>query len=354
MPAFIISKWLPHFLGWIIITGLAYLIPKPPFIEHGVLNRTMCMLVIMFSFYINYFILVPRIQLKIGSWYYAASVLVLLGICFVFFSYFNHLFINPTNLDGLQFQRMRLTSPLVQASPLIKLAVMRSIPLTILTFIGVLISALIAFQENNRKKELEIASVKADLLDQELGLLRSQINPHFLFNALNNIYSMVIQQSENVGPMLLKLSEMLRYVIYDISEKEVAINKEIKYIANFIELHKVKYPDQDDISFSYTTSSLQISPMILIVFVENAFKHGKIDQYNHAFINISLEVINGSLTFEVKNSTPNNAEKLNANSGIGIENVKKRLQLIYPERFELNIKNSSSIFHVILKIALSK
>ena len=226
--------------------------------------------------------------------------------------------------------------------------------MTVVTALALLASSLLAIQEVNRSKELEIATVKADLLNEELKMLRSQMNPHFLFNALNNIYSMVINNSMDVAPSLLRLSEMLRYVIYDIGEKEVSIRKEIDYIVNFIELHKLKDIAEDRITFNYESSETKISPMILIVFIENSFKHGRINEYAGGFVTINLKVEGYKLYFDITNTLPANHSKKKHEKGIGIENVRKRLNLIYPDRHNLIIQESEHEFYVKLEVNLVK
>ena len=346
-----INKSVTHVIAWLTVIGISFFIPSPPFIVNPSLNAVLNLSILIAAFYSNYAVLMPRLYLKRSIFLYLLGAFSLLLIAFIGFSIVidrltdaealaNSPFFNQKNFGG-------------RVPPFAYFPWFRSIPLTILTLIGLLFSSLLALQENNRKKELEIASVKAILLDQELGLLRSQINPHFLFNALNNIYSMVIHQSNQVGPTLLKLSEMLRYVLYDIGEKQVPVEKEINYLLNYIDLHRIKDPEQDRIKFSYNTSNRSISPMILIVFVENSFKHGKIDQYAEGYMNVDLRIDEERLHFMIENSVPPAEIPIKKNGGIGLKNVRKRLQIAYPEKHSLEIERTNRMFKIQLQITLS-
>lgn len=344
-----VSRLLTHSIGWTTVIGISFFIPAPMYVTNPVANVFFNSIILISAFYINYIVLVPKVYLKHSHGWYFLSALLLLMAAWLCYTTIIHFLNDPSFSPESQMFRERFKDRRPSASTI---RYFRSIPLTALTVVGILISLLIALQENNRKKELEIASVKASLLNQELGMLRSQINPHFLFNALNNIYSMSINRPNQVGPVILKLSEMLRYVLYDISETGVSINKEISYISNYIELFKLKDSAKIKITFNSTPSELKINPMILIVFVENSFKHSRIAQEKDGYIIIDLKIENHLLFFEVKNSLPTKQSIHKESQGIGIENVRKRLELMYPDRHELTIHRSEKEFYVKLNILL--
>ncbi len=185
----------------------------------------------------------------------------------------------------------------------------------------------------------------------ELSFLRSQINPHFLFNSLNNVYTLVYQNSANALPSISKLSELLRYMLYEKAEL-VSLVKEVQYLLNYIDLQLMRYNFEvaKQINIHITPNSgLLIAPLTLIPFVENAFKHGDLkDAEQPLLINISVE--NDRLNFTVVNKKSNfNKDET---GGIGLDNVKKRLMLIYEDKHKLNIEETADLFTVVLCIKL--
>lgn len=189
--------------------------------------------------------------------------------------------------------------------------------------------------------------------DAELAMLKGQINPHFLFNTLNNIYSLALKKSDLTAESIVKLSEMLDYLLYECNANMVAIQKEIRLIQNYIYLQKIRYGQRLDIEFNPDHSmDQQIPPMILLPFIENSFKHGAGRQSNKVWIRIRLIQEGPFLYFQVSNSKAN--QKSNGNDsvsgGIGLENVQKRLQLLYQNDYSLDIDDQSDTFNVKLRI----
>ncbi len=201
-----------------------------------------------------------------------------------------------------------------------------------------------------RQKQDEIIHQQ---LDTELKLLKAQINPHFLFNALNNVYSLTQVEPEKAGEMVLKLSEVLRYMLYDSEKDKICLEKEISNINSLIELHQIQYDHKAKINFTITGNVRDklIHPMLLFPFFENAFKHGNLFQPQTSFIHSNLEIKENELCFYIENTYTENLSKDKA-GGLGIENVQKRLQLFYPEQYQLNITTSEHIFKVELNIDL--
>ncbi len=196
----------------------------------------------------------------------------------------------------------------------------------------------------------KIKQIENDRLKLELSLLRNQINPHFFFNTLNNLYALSLEKSDLTSAIILKLSKMMRYTIYDCKEDTVAITSEVAYLENFIALQKMRHHKRGKISFEkeIINDELQIAPMILIVFLENAFKHGFDLLEKDAFLKIKLTVKEQLLHFYIENNFSAIDQKNSV--GIGLENVKRRLSLIYPNTHELQITNSASVFCVDLKL----
>ena len=195
-----------------------------------------------------------------------------------------------------------------------------------------------------QKKEEAIAKQTAALAESELKFLKMQINPHFLFNSLNNIYALSISNSEKTPESIHSLSEMLRYVIYDCERPKVPIEKEIHYIENFIELFKLRSSKRFNITFTNEVDNtlMEVAPMLFIIFIENAFKHSGIEKGGEAFVTISLKTSNNNVTFSVENSLPTGNITKDGSSGIGLINAKKRLDIAYPNKHDLNIESDST------------
>ena len=206
-----------------------------------------------------------------------------------------------------------------------------------------------------QRKEEEIVINKNEALQTELKLLKSQINPHFLFNALNNIYALSAIDSTRTQQSISYLSDMLRYVLYECDQENVPLYKEIDYIENYIKLFSLKssktYPITT--SFSIENQNVQIVPMLLIPFLENALKHSNIEKVTGTFIRIKISSTNSSVDFELENSKPEFKVITDDVGGIGIENVKKRLGILYPNRHELVINETAQTFKVNLKLQLN-
>jgi len=186
----------------------------------------------------------------------------------------------------------------------------------------------------------------------ELALLKSKVDPHFFFNTLNNLYGLTVENSEKAPDVILKLSEIMRYVIYDSSDERVPLKKEVEYLEKYIELFKIRFHQKVDISFSSNIENGNelIAPLILSIFVENAFKHGAENLIENAFIHIRLTAENGTLNFLVKNNFK--SKKGNTKPGMGLTNLKKRLKLIYPQKHQLVLQKDDRLFTANLTIDL--
>ncbi|WP_344927956.1 sensor histidine kinase [Aquimarina addita] len=194
--------------------------------------------------------------------------------------------------------------------------------------------------------------------EAELKLLKAQLNPHFLFNTLNNLYGLSVVKSDKLPDLMLKLSDLLRYSLYDTKEVLVPLEKEIKYLENYISLEKIRLEEKTNIQFtkSGNLSSKNIAPMLLIVFVENAFKHlGTLKDGNSKVI-ISLQEIDNTIRFRCSNTIeklePKDEILERGKTGIGLQNAKKRLLLIYPDKHQLSIEENENHFTVQLIVDL--
>jgi LytS/YehU family sensor histidine kinase len=193
--------------------------------------------------------------------------------------------------------------------------------------------------------------------ESELQYLKSQINPHFLFNNLNNLYSYAIDNSPKTPSIILELSSVLRYMLYDCKENFVPLAKEIEHLKNFTQLSELQIENRGQVEFNVENirSGHRIAPLILNVFVENAFKHSTASQSEDISIKIHINVTEaGMLEFECVNSYRPLKNTDNLSHGIGLQNVKKRLQLIYPNAHTLSIQETDSLYSVQLNIELKK
>jgi two-component system LytT family sensor kinase len=195
-------------------------------------------------------------------------------------------------------------------------------------------------------------------LKAELDYLRAQVHPHFLFNTLNNLYALTLTKSETAPQVVLKLSELMSYMLYDSQTEQVALSKEITHIKNYLELERLRYGNRLDLSFNVSgeAGAYQIAPLLLIPFVENAFKHGVSNQTEGAWITIDIKIKDDILYFKTENSK---AEFLpvqdtqNYKKGIGLQNVRRRLELLYNNKHSLEVIDERRTFSVDLKLHLN-
>lgn len=290
--------------------------------------------VLIIIFYLNYFYLIPRYLLTKRFLFYFTSLFVavlsaflLSGLIFYFsdFKPENLALINPT---------LEKISPIVQANAFLMLA------------ISIITSILISL--NNKLIQTEKEKISAQLLS-----LKSQINPHFLFNTLNNIYSSALGKSPITATMVDKLSEMMRYTMRETQNDFVPLEDEINYIHNYIELQKMRLDSSVhlEISLEEKFSNLEIAPMLLIAFVENAFKHG-VNPEQDCQIKIETKTTESEFQLFVLNNKVNIQNETSESSGLGIENTINRLNLIYPTKHQLTITEDEFKFSVMLKINL--
>jgi len=203
------------------------------------------------------------------------------------------------------------------------------------------------FNSQKQKSELQ-----AKTTSSELALLRSQINPHFLFNTLNNLYSLVYKKSDEAPSVVMKLSEIMRYMLYDASSEKVLLDKEIGYLKSFIHLNELRLKEDNFTEFIIQgdVSDKMIPPMLLIPFVENAFKHG-LKKFRIPGIMIHMELSVNRLDFDIRNYFSESGKISDRSTGgVGLENVKRRLEIIYPAQHNLTFEITNEVYHVHLKI----
>ncbi|UZR97608.1 sensor histidine kinase [Chondrinema litorale] len=206
-------------------------------------------------------------------------------------------------------------------------------------------------------KQNEVDHLKEAVAESKLQLLKSQINPHFLFNNLNNLYSYAIENSPKTPTIILELSSVLRYMLYECRERYVPLAKELEQMENFTKLYQLQIEERGEVNFNihHIKTNYQIAPLILIVFIENAFKHSQASQSENIYIDIRIDLTDdGILIFKCKNNFHEVSNTENLSHGIGLENVKKRLDLLYADKHELSINESDNLYGVELKLYLTK
>ena len=198
-----------------------------------------------------------------------------------------------------------------------------------------------------------ILSLKKEKKQIELMHLKSQVNPHFFFNTLNNLYGLIEQDTHKAQQLILKLSEMMRYSIYEGQKDWVSLDEEITYLENYMDLHKMRYHKTIDVRFDTEIEdrSIKIMPLLFIIMVENAFKHGVEKLRKDAFVHIKLKATKHNVDFEIENNFDN--EEQDTSEGIGLNNLKKRLELVYFNRHELEISsNKVDLYKIRLKLSI--
>lgn len=227
----------------------------------------------------------------------------------------------------------------------------------LMTLLGICFEMIMEWEKQKRKYQ----ETQKEKVSTELSFLKSQINPHFFFNTLNNIYALASAKSDDTEKAILLLSNMMRYVLYESGTEKILLSKEIQFIENYIALQKIRFSSKKSIAISFeitgTPEKYDIAPMLLLPIVENAFKHG-ISYKEKSFVIIKLSAKDQDIEFVVENSKPANKPDLGndldgKNSGIGLENIKKRLQLLYPGTHEFVMHECENKYVVQLKLLMA-
>jgi LytS/YehU family sensor histidine kinase len=225
------------------------------------------------------------------------------------------------------------------------------------TFNYLLISSIfpltgLAFLVRSLSQDGDMKALKEQQLVSELNYLKAQLHPHFFFNTINNIYGLALKQSADTAPMVARLGEMMRYILYEADQKTVLLSREIAFLSNYIEAERIRHQDQIDIQFDVQgiRADFQIEPLLLLPFIENAFKHGLEEETKSGFVHIVICQTDQELTLQVSNSKPVLLRDKGA-PGLGIKNVQKRLAILYPEKHQLDVHEEADRYEVSLIIA---
>ena len=326
-----------HLLGWLVFFGLLVAVfawPYPnPF---PVLRITLVMLALIGFYYTNTLLLIPKFLASKKIALYIATVLACI---FIVISW--DLWVQRTLNADFYHDNGWYKGAVIQRATLLSLLVLA-------------VSGGLKMTEEWFKTERQKNQMEKEKMTSELALLKSQINPHSLFNNLNSIYSLSVKKSEDAPKAIVKLSEMMRYILYDSSVNQISMDQEIDHLQNYLDLQRLRMHRQARITFEKKGdwSSTTIAPMLLEPFVENAFKHGNIHQPN-AEIVLNLAVEDHQLQFIVYNTLDRKNIQKDSYSGIGLANIQKRLDLVYPNRHSIRMNQNDNHYRVELSIELS-
>ncbi|MFT5168081.1 MAG: two-component system LytT family sensor kinase [Saprospiraceae bacterium] len=337
--AFLSRRMVYHSIFWLIFLGTLVNMDNRDEMSVAysflveIINTSFFALIV----YFNLFYLIPR-YLNDKSFLLYCLVLV-----------FSILVLTPIKILILYF--VLIDYPETQESLIVNFNLM-----FLLAFIIVGSSTILKIISDWVRYQRDRRELQTQTMQSELKFLKSQINPHFLFNTLNNLYALTLKKSDKAPEIVIKLSEMMRYMLYECNEKRVLLSKEVSYIRNYLDLERLRQAKNFEINFEVKghVTDQKIAPLMFIPFLENSFKHGLNNQISQGFVAIKMEVNERSVDFFIENSK---AEKLPAiehrrSGGIGLVNVRRRLNLLYPNHYYLDIKDNPNTYTVNLKLDL--
>ncbi len=325
-----ILRILIHIGGWVLLYLLPPLVLQTEVRLPSSFGDFMYWTVVIIFFYINYLWLIPRYLSKRRFLHYFLFIFLML----VFTYSANEMYIR--HVHAVEAAKRGETEPKENDQPRRKYPRFRGYNSALFCFALLALGTSIRVYENWYENEKQKKEMENQKLGAELSLLKSQINPHFFFNTLNSIYSLAIIKSDRTPEAVVKLSEIMRYIIYDTERKLVPLSKEIEYIANYIELQRLRLPDEIKIKFKTEVGEEEavIEPLLLLPFVENAFKHG-VDIEKGGKIAVIITRRGNELRLHVENPLTDIAgNNKNGQSGVGMNNTLKRLRLLYQDNFK--------------------
>ena len=300
------------------------------------------------SYFLNYF-LIPRYLYKADYWRFLLFLFytfVFTLWCEIMISLFIFIIISDFQLYKLDPASFDIVFLLV------------GLYFIILGFISIQqIKRAFEMKKANTQLEKDQIEIQLKLRESELKLLRSQVHPHFLFNTLNNLYGLTLEKSDMAPELVLKLSDLMDYMLYKCNKPKVSLDSELVHLKNYIEIERIRYGEKLIVNFKTegNTDNLEIAPMLLLAFFENAFKHGVSKLIQKPFVRIHIVVQDNNFHLHITNSkNPNSNTNENYTQGIGLKNVKKRLELLYPDKHQLQIISGSDAFDIDLQLILDK
>ncbi len=303
----------------------------------AVLDESIHLLFYAFLVYLNLYYLIPNYLARHAFVYFG----LVMAACAI-----------VTPVEVLVFYLKYYDEPVYRAK-LVSSQVLLFLGNVFITILSTVLRVIMDWWRYQREKQVLLTQT----MQSELRFLKSQINPHFLFNTLNNLYALTLKKSEQAPEIVLKLSEIMRYMLYECNERRVLLSKEIQYIHNYLDLERLRQPKEADIRFTTEghISDQMVAPLLFVPFVENSFKHG----LNHhvqggGFVRLNLRVSGEDLEFFIENSKAESLPRQNhpRSGGIGLVNVRQRLELLYPENHTLLVQDEPHRYAVTLHLKM--
>ncbi len=337
------KKWVYHSIFWtVMLLALVALGNERLSLPFRFLLEGTNVLFYIVITYINIFYLIPNfLAEKKREWTFIGSLLL---VCAV---------LTPLKVVTLYF--LHSNFPPIQ-SELIKNQLWYFLGLVYIAGFSTIYSIIAEWKEQEKQKQ----ELENQTIESELRFLKTQINPHFLFNTLNSLYALSLKKSDNAPEVVLQLSEMMRYMLYECNEPQVPLSKEVGYIENYLSLEKIRLQKNIVVKFDVEgqTNDVFVAPLLLIPFIENSFKHGIANQIGEGYVYIKLRTSDSKIFFQIANSRSNTliipSLTGKKSGGIGLVNVKRRLDLLYPQKNTLTIDETPDMYLVELEIDCMK
>lgn len=329
---------LHHVFFWMLVFGIWYFLRYEDYAVPGRAFKVTLIKVIDLALmiYITNYLLIPRLFYKKKyGWFILALILLVVTSS-----------VTKMNILG----RIMNAPQLYSLSGDMKQRIYDNV---IPHFFLVIAGAAVKLMIDYARLQQRMAETAKEKAEAELNFLKSQINPHFLFNSLNSVYFLIDKNNTEARQSLHKFSDMLRYQLYEMNGAKIPVEKEISYLKDYVDLQKLRKDDHFSVSLNYSpqVSGFMIEPLLLVPFVENAFKHVSTHTDGNNFIKLDLSRNNGQFAFSATNSK-DEGKTTDPYSGIGLNNVKRRLELLYPGKHELNIKDENGVYKVDLKLKI--
>ncbi len=338
--AFFIKYKLHHLLFWLLVAGIWFFLRVDDYSSPvKAFYVTMIKVIdLALMIYITNYLLIPQLLYKKGYvWFTLVFVVMVLSSSVWKMSIIGHYINNPALYDWSTDVKRRIYDNVI--------------PHFFLVIAGAAVKLLFDYS----KLQQRMAQTAREKAEAELNFLKSQINPHFLFNSLNSVYFLIHKDNTEARESLHKFSEMLRYQLYEMNGDKIPIEKEIHYLKDYVYLQQLRKDEKYSVQFHCDTAvkDFFIEPLLLVPFVENAFKH--ISHHNDRvnFIRMDMQRSNGVFSFSVENSKENGRQTEEKSGGIGLVNVRRRLELLYPGKYELKVDETSDKYWVHLNLQLS-
>ncbi|MEQ9422825.1 MAG: histidine kinase [Cyclobacteriaceae bacterium] len=330
-------KWYHHLIFWVayvLFWSTRDLVHHDDYIDNVQLN-TVSGSVYAIMAYLNIYLLVPKLLLRRHTIVYVCVLITLISVTALTVSQIIAYYLQPEYHDTALF--------FVSTRGIVVLH-FEAVFVALITLAIVLVT--MYFKQDSTTQEL-----KKKNLETELSFLKNQINPHFLFNSLNSIYFLIPKQPKKAAEILLKFSDMLSHQLYEGNKDFIPLPDEVKYLENYMELEKIRQGDDLEVRWSIAgdTANHHVAPMIFLTFLENAFKHGQ-GSDSKSVINGNISANQSEMTFAVTNKLGENGHKMESGNGVGLENTKRRLALLYPDKHELVISQNDQQYSVNLTL----